>query len=200
MAVFREAVDKYGVQVCGEVKYRMMYDNPDALEMFRFCGDAGLPVVLHFDYPDATECGDKYVRHNWWCGGGIDVLERLLNLCPKTNFLGHAPGFWGHISNDDLAWTKGYSDEPVIPGGRVEYLLEHYSNLYCDMSAGSGAIALSRDIDYSRRLIERFPDRFLYGRDGFHDKHDKLLEALNLQGEIAELVFHGNALRLARKL
>ena len=39
----------------------------------------------------------------YWYGGGIDCLERLLQKCPETNFLGHAPGFWCHISDDQLA-------------------------------------------------------------------------------------------------
>ena len=46
----RAAVEIYGVQVCGEIKLRMMYDNPDALRLFRFCGEYGLPVTVHIDY------------------------------------------------------------------------------------------------------------------------------------------------------
>ena len=141
------------MQVCGEIKLRMMYDNPDAVRFFRFCGENHLPVTLHFDNDSATQTGASYPRPSWWYGGDIDTLERLLKLCPETNFLGHAPGFWCHISNDELGKTIAYPTGPVIPGGKIERLLESCPNLYCDMSAGSCHTALSRDLDYTRSLI-----------------------------------------------
>ena len=52
------AIEIHGVQVCGEIKLRMLYDNPDALRLFRFCGQKGLPVTFHIDYPIAT--GRRY--------------------------------------------------------------------------------------------------------------------------------------------
>ena len=199
VAALKAAVDIYGVQVCGEVKLRMLYDNPDAIDMFRFCADAGLPVTLHFDYATAQINPSGYPRPNWWYGGSIDTLEHMLQLCPKTNFLGHAPGFWGHISNDDLAYTNPYPKGPVIPGGKIEYMLEKYPNLYCDISAGSGCMALSRDLEYTYKLINRFPDRFLYARDYFDNAHQELIEKLNLQQDVKELIYHGNAERLIRQ-
>ncbi|MBQ3140923.1 MAG: amidohydrolase family protein, partial [Clostridia bacterium] len=194
--MMRAALKMYDVKTCGEVKLRMMYDNPDALDLFRFCGDAGLPVTLHFDYPGATATGKEFPRRNWWYGGDIDTLERLLQLCPKTNFLGHAPGFWSHISNDDLGLNTSYVKAPVIPGGRIEQLLEHYPNLYCDISAGSGNNALRRDLDYTRKLMLRFPDRFCYARDYFDNVHQELIEMLQLPADVKELIYAGNALRL----
>ena len=196
----KSAIDLYGVQACGEVKYRIMYDNPDAIDLFRFCGDAGLPVTLHFDYADANRTGTESPRRSWWYGGGIDTLERVLQLCPKTNFLGHAPGFWCHISNDEQGYTNAYPKGPVIPGGKIEKMLEAYPNLYCDISAGSGCLALSRDPDYTYRLMTRFPDRFVYARDYFDNIHQELLAKLNLPKNVLELIYHGNAERLARKL
>ncbi|MEZ4678913.1 MAG: hypothetical protein R2932_32330 [Caldilineaceae bacterium] len=35
------AIDLHGVQVYGELKLRMMYDNLDALRLYRFCGEKG---------------------------------------------------------------------------------------------------------------------------------------------------------------
>lgn len=199
LMTLKSAVDMYDVQVCGEIKYRMMYDNPDAIDMFRFCGDVGLPVTLHFDYPEAQLTNVTYPRRHYWYGGGIDVLERVLQLCPNTNFLGHAPGFWCHISNDDLGLTTPYPKGPVIPNGRIEQLLEKYPNLYCDMSAGSCYSALSRDMDYTYKLMTRFPERFVYARDLFTNIHQELLEKLNLSKDVLELIYHGNAERLVRK-
>lgn len=192
------AVSIYGVRVCGEVKLRMMYDNPDALRMFRWCGENHLPVTLHFDYDSATRTGCEFPRQSWWYGGGIDTLERLLKLCPETNFLGHAPGFWCHISNDELGFTNAYPTGPVIPGGEIARLLDIYPNLYCDMSAGSCNIALKRDPDYTRRLILKHPDRFVYARDYFDNICAELIESLALPDETRELLYHGNAERLMR--
>ena len=192
----RSAIDLYDVKICGEVKFRILYDDPDAVDLFRFCGEAHLPVTLHFDYPEATRTGKKYPRRNWWYGGSIDHLDNLLSLCPDTAFLGHAPGFWAHISGDDQAYTVSYPQGPVLPGGMVEQLLEKHPNLYCDISAGSGHRALSRDLEYTYQLICRFPDRFLYARDYFDNIHQELIEKLSLPRDVYELVMHGNAERL----
>ena len=54
------AVETFGVRVCGELKLRMMYDNPDALRLYRVCGERGLPVTVHIDYEFAT--GRNYPR------------------------------------------------------------------------------------------------------------------------------------------
>lgn len=40
----KNAVAMYGVRICGEMKMRMMYDNLDAVRMFRWCGEHGLPL------------------------------------------------------------------------------------------------------------------------------------------------------------
>ena len=62
------AIEIHGVRLYGVLKLRMMYDNPDALRMFRFCGEQGLPVTVHIDYEFDT--GANYPRPNWWYGGG----------------------------------------------------------------------------------------------------------------------------------
>lgn len=193
----KSAVNLYGVQVVGEVKLRMMVDNPDAVRLFRWCGDAGLPVTIHFDYDTATERKLNYPRPNYWFGGGIDTFERLLTLCPETNFLGHAPGFWCHISNDELGLKTSYPKGPVIPGGMIEILLEKYPNLYCDGSAGSCCNALSRDLEYTKDFIMRFQDRLLYARDCFDNTHQELFDSLALPKPVLEMIFHLNAEKLA---
>ncbi|NLE12925.1 MAG: amidohydrolase family protein [Clostridiales bacterium] len=193
----RSAIANYNVQVCGEIKLRMMYDNPDAIEMFRFCGENGLPVTLHFDNSGAQRSRSAFPRPSWWYGGDIDTFERVLKLCPETNFLGHAPGFWCHISNDNLGETIAYPTGPVVPGGRIEVLLDKYPNLYCDCSAGSCLTAISRDRDYSRALISAHPDRFVFARDYYDGRLFAFLESLELPDKVRELVYHGNAERLA---
>lgn len=194
----KAAITHFDVKICGEIKFRMMYNNFDALDLFRFCGDAGLPVTLHFDYPGATLNGQPYPRPHWWYGGSIDTLESVLESCPNTIFLGHAPGFWGHLSNDDKMYSTLRPTGELIPGGRVEQLLEKYPNLYCDISAGSGHVALSRDLDYTYRFMNRFADRILYARDMFTNQHQELIESLQLPQDVKELIYHGNAERLIK--
>ena len=191
----KAAVALCGISICGELKLRMMYDNPDALRMYRYCGEAGLPVLMHFDYELG---GGSYPWPNYWYGGGIDALGRALALCPETNFIGHAPGFWAHISNDDRYLTETYPKGPVLPGGKIERLLAGHPNLYCDISAGSGHNALNRDHDFTRAFLQTWQDRVLFGRDYYDGIHRALLESLGLPGEVLRKIYEGNARRILR--
>jgi predicted TIM-barrel fold metal-dependent hydrolase len=190
----RAAIDTYDVRVYGELKLRMRYDNPDALRMFRFCGEQRLPVVVHIDYEFAT--GRTYPRPNWWYGGGIDAFEHAVAACPQTVFIGHAPGFWAHISGDDLARAESYPKGPVLPDGRVVEILRTYPNLYADLSANSARNALTRDPAFGRDFVIEFQDRLLYARDNFGGELDELLTGLELPETVLAKLHAGNALRL----
>ena len=186
----------YGAKVCGEVKCRMMYDSPDALRMFRLAGELKMPVILHMQYDRQPTCDTPWGE---WYGGTIDTLERVLQACPETVFLGHASGFWIHISNDEYFLKKDWPPEKakVIEDGRIPELLRKYSNLYCDISApGSGYLALSRDWDYAKKFLLEFQDRVLYARDYFNNVHQELINALELPLPVLEKIYHGNAERL----
>ena len=190
----RAAVQIYGVRVCGELKLRMMYDNPDALRMYRYCAEAGLPVTVHIDYE--FDSGRSYPRPNYWYGGGIEAFARAVRLCPDTVFLGHAPGFWAHISGDDKYSKAVYPDGEVLPGGKLIELLRSCPNLYCDLSAGSGRIALARDRAFAREFLLEFQDRVLYGRDDFNNALQELLQQLELPPAALQKIYEGNARRL----
>lgn len=190
----RAAIDLYGVRVCGEIKLRMMYDNWDALRLFRFCGEQGLPVTVHLDYE--LDTGRKYPRPNWWYGGGIEALERAVRACPETTFIGHAPGFWGHISNDDRFLRESYPEGPVIPGGAVPRLMNDCPNLCADLSARSALIAIKRDRTFGRAFLIEFQDRLLFGRDDFHNELQEFLLTLDLPVETWEKIAFKNAQRL----
>jgi predicted TIM-barrel fold metal-dependent hydrolase len=182
----------YDISICGELKLRMMYDNPDAIRMYRVCGEHGLPVLIHLDY----ELGGG--SWPYWYGGGIDALERVLALCPETNFIGHAPGFWAHISNDALYQSEAYPKGTVIRGGRIERMLEKHPNLYCDISARSGHNALSRDLDFTREFLTTWQDRVLFGRDYYDGIHQELLERLELSKEVLVKIQYVNAKSVLR--
>ncbi len=188
------AINVYGVRTCGELKLRMCYDNPDALRMYHFCGEKRLPVTVHIDYEFDTGC--RYPRPNWWYGGGFDALARAVQACPETIFLGHAPGFWAHISGDDRHDQEPYPSGLVEPGGKLIELLRECSNLYCDISAGSGCNALRRDPEFAKEFLIEFQDRVLYGRDYFDNAHQDFLNGLGLPTEVLRKIYSGNALNL----
>jgi predicted TIM-barrel fold metal-dependent hydrolase len=187
-------IEIYGVRVCGEIKLRMMYDNWDALRMFRFCGEKGLPVTVHIDYEFSS--GQKYPRPNWWYGGGIESFERAVQACPQTNFIGHAPGFWAHISNDGLYNQEQYPKGNVLPGGTVQRMLRTYPNLYADLSAGSALNALKRDPAYAHDFLLEFQDRLLFARDDFNNALQEFLLTLTLPVEVWTKITCQNAERL----
>ncbi len=190
----RAAAETYGVKVCGEWKLRMMFDNPDTIRMFHLAGELGMPVVLHLDYPIPQK--DVYPHLDYWYGGDILALERALALCPDTNFLGHAPGFWAHISGDGRHLTESYPKGPVLPGGEIGRLLERWPNLYCDLSGASGKNALERDREHAVKFLTKWQDRVVYGRDVFHNHLRELLDGLNLPKDILEKIYSRNALKL----
>ena len=121
----KAAVEIHGIRVASELKQRVLFDDPDALDIYHFCGEQKLPITIHLDYPIPT--GHRYPRPNWWYGGSLDSFERAVGACPETIFIGHAPGFWGHISGDDRCMTEAYPEGPVKPGGRVLHPAGHLS-------------------------------------------------------------------------
>ncbi|MCM8770026.1 MAG: amidohydrolase [Candidatus Omnitrophica bacterium] len=190
----KAAIEIYHVRVYGELKLRMMYDNWDALRMYRFCGKKKIPVVVHLDYAFGGQA--SYPRPDWWYGGGIDALERAIQQCPETVFLGHGPGFWAHISGDDKYIRESYPGGRILPGGRVPEMLRKYLNLYCDLSAGSGWNALNRDREFAKEFLLEFQDRILYARDYFDNRHQQLLNSFGLPRAVLEKIYFRNALKL----
>ena len=198
-----EAIDRleaaiclHGVRVYGELKLRMMYDNLDAVRMYRFCAEQGLPVVVHIDYE--LDQGTRYPRPNWWYGGGIEAFARALAACPQTAFVGHGPGFWAHVSADGQYKETAYPKGRVVAGGRVPQLFRKHANLYADLSAESGRNALSRDPDFGVSFVDEFQDRLLFGRDSYDGRLMELLESMGLSDEAMRKILSENAERLLR--
>lgn len=190
----RAAIDLHGVQVYGELKLRMMCDNLDALQMFRFCGERGLPVVVHIDY--ALPAASRYPRDNWWYGGGIEPFGRAVAACPETVFIGHGPGFWAHISDDDFFSRTAYPTGPVCGTGQVVQLMREHPNLWADLSAESGRNALMRDPEHAVRFLLEFRERLLFARDSFNGRLMEALTTLSLPVSAMEQLLSANAQRL----
>lgn len=133
----------------------------------------------------------------WWYGGGIENMEAPLRLCPHTYFQGHGPGFWREISEDAdqdaVTYPKG---KGIVGRGRILQYLDKYPNFNCDLSGGSGHTALSRDLDFTRKLLIDYQDRMFFGRDDFNDEMYDLLVSLDLPDAVLAKILAGNALRL----
>lgn len=194
-ARLRSAVAIHKVKVFGEFKIRVQYDDPDCVAMFHLSGELGLPVIFHLDV--TLPRGVPQKERQYWYGGHIDNVERALRQCPDTTFLGHAPGFWREISGDAEKEPSAYPrGKPIVPGGKILALLDRYPNLNCDLSAGSGYTALTRDREFSRKFIIDYQDRLFFGRDQFDSRLYDFLVSLSLPGAVLEKVLSKNALRL----
>ena len=191
----KAAVEIHGVRLASELKVRVLFDDPDALRLYQFCGEHKLPITIHLDYPIDHGKGD-YPRPNWWYGGSMDALERAIIECPETVFIGHAPGFWSHISGDERGRGESYPEGAVLPDGRVSHMLRQYRNLYADLSAGSGLNAIARDRDFGRQFLVDYQDKLLFGRDFFDTRLMDFIATLDLPPGAYDKITYGNAQRL----
>ena len=178
-----------GAKGFGEHKPGVAMDDPRNLELFRACGELGLPVLFHLD------------NQRNWDEPGLPALERVLKTLPETVFIGHATGFWasisGEVTQEELA---AYPKRPVAPGGALDRLLGRYPNLYGDLSAGSGANAIQRDTAFGREFLIRHAGQLLYGTDylapGQEVPQLTLFEELDLPDAAQAAIFRDNARRL----
>jgi len=106
-----EMLTKYrdaGAKGFGEHKCGIAIDDPRNLDLFRACGEVGLPVLFHLDN---VRNFDK---------PGLPGLAKALETCPATQFIGHAQGFWASISGDvTQEELQRYPSTPVAPGGAL---------------------------------------------------------------------------------
>jgi predicted TIM-barrel fold metal-dependent hydrolase len=193
---FESAVKIHGVKVCGELKVRMLIDDPRCINLFRKAGELGCPVTVHLDIPYVPDGNGGYTYCPLWYLGTVENLERVLAACPETNFLGHAPGFWREISGDADSLSAGYPKTPVTPGGKLYRILDQYNNLYLDLSAGSGLWALKRDPQHAAIFLKRYSDRILFARDYYGSDLLDFLNTLDLPQEVQNKMYFGNAMRL----
>lgn len=194
--LFESACRMHGVTVCGEWKFRMPFDDLRCLNLFRKAGELGCPVVLHLDVPYLPDGKGGRISVRQWYGGTVDNLERALQACPETLFIGHAPGFWRQISGDADQAADAYPDGPVTPGGRLHRLFDEYPNLYADLSAGSGLGALRRDSEHARTFVQHHADRLLFGRDYYGGELHQFLQTLDLPSDVQDKIYFANARRI----
>jgi predicted TIM-barrel fold metal-dependent hydrolase len=194
--LFEAAYNMHNVRVCGEWKFRILFDDPRCINLFRKAGELKCPVVLHLDIPYMpTEDGELEYCDRWY-GGTVANLQRVLEACPDTIFLGHAPGFWREISGDADTAVAAYPTGKVTPGGRLYDLFDNYPNLHADLSAGSACMALNRDPEHAKDFLARYADRLTFARDYYGTELHDFLETLDLPQDVHDKIYFQNALKL----
>lgn len=147
-----------GAVSVGEMQANIPFDSPLCDNLFRQLEAYRLPVTLHI----SPAVGHEYGIVD---GPGLPGLTRALQKFPDLIFIGHSQSFWAHISTDvDAERMKGYPTGKVTPG-RVWELMETFPNLYCDLSAGSGYNALTRDPEMGLAFLNRFGERLMFACD-----------------------------------
>jgi predicted TIM-barrel fold metal-dependent hydrolase len=195
-ARLRAAAGIHGVRVCGEWKFRIPFDDPRCLELYRVAGELRMPVVLHLDVPYLRSEEGKPVYQRNWYGGTVENLERALTACPETIFIGHAPGFWREISSDADSAPGAYPVGPVLAPGKVHALLERHENLYADLSAGSALRALKRDPEQAKLFLEQYSSKLLFARDYYGGDLLDFLRGLELSDASMQAILRANAEKL----
>lgn len=154
-----EHYKELGCKGVGEFVSNVWWDDERTLNLLSHVEKSGLPLLFHVASANRGMYGlaDQL---------GLPKLEKMLQMFPKLQFIGHSMAFWSAISgNVSEADWMGYPTGPVTEGGRLVELLRKYDNLWCDISAGSGNNALVRDWDFGCWFMEEFQDRLLFGTD-----------------------------------
>jgi len=179
-------VTRFGCQGFGEHVNGLPFDHELNRRLYAKCDEHRLPLC----FGDDLNCFDE---------PGLPRLERCLEDYANVKFCGHGPGFWSAISGDDDR-TVVYPTGPVKPGGALDRLLCQHGNLYCDLSAGSGYNAMTRDPDFTRGFIEQHWRRLLWGTDYclVHQETPQVewLRGLDVTDEVREAISDGNARRV----
>lgn len=178
-----------GAKGFGEHKTGVPIDDKRNMAVYEACAEVKLNVLFHMDNQRNT---DK---------PGLPGLAKVLAEFPTVNFFGHGQGWWSSISaGTSQADLESYPKTAVVPGGAIDTLMDKYPNIYGDMSAGSGAGAISRDLKFGRDFIIRRADRLLFGTDflspGQAVPQFELLDKLDLPADVQQKVFRDNARRL----
>jgi hypothetical protein len=188
VAMLKRWVD-LGARGFGEHKPGVRIDDPRNMALYAACGELKLPVLFHLDEQRNMDAP------------GLPGLEKALNEHPQTSFIGHGPGWWASISgNVKQADLAGYPGGLVEPGGAIDRLMEKYPNIHGDLSAGSGAGAITRDPKFGREFLIRRSERLMFGTDFLAPKQEvpqlALYRQLDLPADVQSRVFRDNARRL----
>jgi len=142
---------KLGGVVIAEQKFGVECDSREMQAIYALAAEHRVPVLMHW----------QFQMYNY----GFERFHKMLEKYPKVNFLGHAQTWWGHIDRNNKDQSVMYPKGAVTPGGLTDRYLSDYSNMFGDLSAGSGLNALTRDEEFARDFIVRHQDKLVYGSD-----------------------------------
>lgn len=147
-----------GARGVGELTSNMYADHPKMENLFSHCVACDMPVLIHVSPKEGFNYGivDDI---------GLPRIEKELKKFPDLRLIGHSQPFWAEMSEGLTEDMRNDYPRGRVREGRLPKLMREYGNLYCDISAGSGANALMRDREYAARFLEEFSDRVLYGCD-----------------------------------
>lgn len=168
----------------GEVITHKYFNSEFVCALFSSAQMLNLPVLFHMS--PCVDAGYGLIDHS-----KLPLLEESLRKYPSLKIIGHSQPFWHEISADSSSnplernlWGSG----KVLQKGQLLYLLEHYNNLYCDLSANSGGCAIMRDTDFGIWFVNTYADRLLFGSDVIGDGNRfPLLNWLKLQLELGNI-------------
>lgn len=179
-----------GCKGFGEHKPGVAIDDPRNMALCAACHELKWPLLFHIDNQRNL---DK---------PGLPGLAKAVADHPNCQFIGHGPGWWASISGDATQIDiGGYPKTKVAPGGAIDALMEKYPNIWGDLSAGSGAGSISRDLDFGREFLIRRQDRIMFGTDFLAPKQavpqfELFEQKLTLPAEVAAKIFRNNARKL----
>ena len=188
-----------GAKGVGELTSNMYADDPKMENLFSHCVASKLPVLIHVSPKAGVNYGivDEI---------GLPRIEKELKKFPELKLIGHSQPFWAEMSADVTEELRNDYPKGKVIEGRLPKLMREYGNLYCDLSARSGAYALMRDKEYAARFLEEFADRVLYGCDfcAITNQHqfefDAFLDSMVTDGYLSmqnyKKIVRENAIRL----
>ena len=180
-----------GAKGFGEHKVGLNFDDPLMMRVYEACQEVGIPLLFHIDTIRGKDVP------------GLKRLENALKTFPELDFIGHGPGWWASISGGlTPKELGGYPKDKVKPGGAIDDLMSRYPNIYGDLSAGSGANSISRDLEFGTEFLIRRQDRILFGTDylapGQNVPQFELFEKLELPAEVRAKINRENAIKLLK--
>ena len=187
-SIIKEYVDQ-GAKGFGECLAGLPVDDPRLMAIQRTCGELGIPILIHMDTRRNTDAV------------GLPGLEHAVRAAPETTFILHATHWWAEISGDVREEDRGgYPKRPVTPDGKVDTFFRTYSNVYGDLSAGSGYNALTRDPEFGRQFLERNKDRLLFGTDYLRPRQKTpivdYIQTVDISDEARQRIVRKNAERI----
>jgi len=175
-----------GARGLGELSANVRVDDPLYDNFWRQAAEFDLPALVHIS-PYTKE------QYGVFDEIGLPGFDRMLTKHKNLKIIGHSQPFWAEMGADlTRDMRNGYPTGKITEEGVLPKLLRKHENLYCDLSAGSGMNALTRDPEYAAKFIEEFSDRLMYGIDAsctglaFPYEFDAFMTKMRQEGMISE--------------